>query len=143
MVVVSNVQATLASVLLFKVFKETTMSVQEGKKIEQDKLNPKFEFNVIPETTVSPFLELFDYSEGLVRSEPGGFVGPPEFGRHIDEFIHFQTREDDVWVVTFPKCGSNIKSFMVLKITCAVNHNNCLFYWHLKEQLGPKKWCGC
>lgn len=67
---------------------------------------------MIPETTASPFLELFDFPERLVRSEPCGFVTVPEVGRNIDEFITFHAREDDVWVVTFPKCGKDLKCLL-------------------------------
>ena len=72
---------------------------------EVEKMASKFQFHSIPETRTAPFTDNFNFSEGLARSEPGGFVLTPELGRHVDEFINFPLREDDVWVVTFLKCG--------------------------------------
>ena len=54
---------------------------------EIKKMAFKFEFHSIPETRTAPFTDNFIFSEGLARSEPGGFVLTPELGRHVDEFI--------------------------------------------------------
>lgn len=67
----------------------------------------KVKFEVIPKTLLSPFKEHFPgYTEGLVRGQPDGFVLTPAYARHADELISFQPRSDDVWIVTFPKCGT-------------------------------------
>ncbi|KAK4023113.1 hypothetical protein OUZ56_008544 [Daphnia magna] len=64
-------------------------------------------FEVIPKTLISPFKEHFPgYTEGLTRGQPGGFVLAPEYAKHADELLNFQPRSDDVWIVTFPKCGT-------------------------------------
>ena len=64
-------------------------------------------FRVMPKTLTSPFIEHFpNYTEGLVIGEPGGFVLSPEYARHAEQCLKFQPRNDDVWVVTFPKCGN-------------------------------------
>ena len=63
------------------------------------------QFHLMEETTRSPFTDHFTSTEGFARSEPYGLVLTPEFGRHFREFIDFPIRSDDVWVVTFPKCG--------------------------------------
>jgi hypothetical protein len=49
--------------------------------------------------------------EGLVKSEPGGTVMPTNYGKDSNAQIvyHFEPRKDDVWVVTFPKCGNRNK----------------------------------
>lgn len=65
------------------------------------------EFKVIPKTLASPFTEHFpNYTEGLAKGSPGGFVLSPEYARHAEELLQFQPRSDDVWIVTFPKCGT-------------------------------------
>ncbi|EFX63192.1 hypothetical protein DAPPUDRAFT_268909 [Daphnia pulex] len=80
---------------------------------EKEKSVPKFVFHSIPESKTAPFTDNIILSEGLARSEPGGFVLTPEFGRNYDEFLDFQIRKDDAWVVTFPKCGTTWTQEMV------------------------------
>ena len=78
---------------------------------EASRLN--VEFQLIPETLVDPFRsDFFNYADGLVRGTPGGFVLSPEYGKTADLIYNFPLREDDTWVVTFPKCGKQ-KSFEV------------------------------
>nr|CAH0104482.1 unnamed protein product [Daphnia galeata] len=67
----------------------------------------KFEFHDIPTTQLEPFKQLFTgYDEGLVRMEPGGFVMPPSYARNAEKIYRMQPRNDDVWLLTFPKCGT-------------------------------------
>ena len=73
--------------------------------MSEDKLPVKFE--LIKETLEPPFRDDFPgYTDGMARGEPGGFFIPPAFGQHADEFINFPLKADDVWIVTFPKCGT-------------------------------------
>lgn len=63
-------------------------------------------FKLIVESKLEPFSRHFHhFDEGLARAEPGGFVLTPEYGRRANEIYQLQPREDDVWIVTFPKCG--------------------------------------
>lgn len=65
------------------------------------------EFKPIPKTQEESFKKLFTgYDEGLVRSEPGGFVMAPPYGRNAEKIYNIQPRKDDVWLLTFPKCGN-------------------------------------
>lgn len=82
---------------------------QENEKVIGEAGNVKFE--LMPKTLTSPFTDHFpNYTEGLAKGEPGGFVLTPEYARHAEKFLKFQPRNDDVWVVTFPKCGTNCLS---------------------------------
>ena len=69
----------------------------------------QMQFNIIPKTVAKPFSDLFaGYMEGLVKSEPGGTVMPTAYSRdrNAEIVFQFEPRKDDVWVVTFPKCGN-------------------------------------
>ena len=69
----------------------------------------QMKFNIIPKTVAKPFSDLFaGYMEGLVKSEPGGTVMPTAYSRdrNAEIVFQFEPRRDDVWVVTFPKCGN-------------------------------------
>ena len=82
--------------------------------IKDEKPEPKYRFNVVPESKLPPFTDHFPFfHEGIARCEKGGFILTPEFGKHMNEFIDFQLREDDTWVVTFPKCGMSF--FKIVK----------------------------
>ncbi|XP_057376850.1 sulfotransferase 1C3-like [Daphnia carinata] len=96
------------------------MSKQVHTK-EHRKLPVKF--SVIPETTQSPFKELFPaYTEGLVQGEPGKFVYHPLYGANADKFYNFPIRKDDVWIRTFPRSGTTWTSELAWLIM-----NDCNF----------------
>lgn len=46
------------------------------------------------------------YSEGFVRSYPGALFMPAQFESVAKSIYNFEVREDDIWVITFPKCGN-------------------------------------
>lgn len=33
---------------------------------------------------------------------------PKKFLNHVDRIKNFEVREDDIWLITFPKCGNSI-----------------------------------
>ena len=71
-------------------------------------------FNVIPETRMGRFAQLFPgLKDGLVKSEPGNFVTTPEFGMNADKIYYRQPKKEDVWLTTFPKCGKK-KLYIIL-----------------------------
>lgn len=45
------------------------------------------------------------YVEGFVRSHPDAFFMPTQFESVAKSIYDFEVREDDIWVITFPKCG--------------------------------------
>jgi hypothetical protein len=93
------------------------MSRFDDENFKQLQLNVKF--NVIPKTRLKKFGQLFTgYPTGLVKSEPGGFVMPPPYGENAEKIYRMKPRSDDVWLLTFPKCGkSNTKSSDVNSIS--------------------------
>ena len=81
-----------------------SVSCEESKKPEL-----RVKFNIIPKTQLKSFTELFQgYSEGLVKSEPGATVLPTAYsrGNNAEVVYQFEPRKEDVWVVTFLKCGN-------------------------------------
>ena len=90
------------------------MSRFDDEKFKQLQLNVKF--NIIPKTRLKKFGKFFTgYPTGLVKSEPGGFVMPPPYGENAEKIYRMKPRSDDVWLLTFPKCGkSTTKLFDVL-----------------------------
>lgn len=65
-------------------------------------------FTAMPQTQTETFKKLFPgYHEGLVRSDPGGFVMSPLYAKNAEKIYHMKPRPDDVWLITFPKCGNN------------------------------------
>ncbi|KAK4006023.1 hypothetical protein OUZ56_011150 [Daphnia magna] len=81
----------------------------------------RIKFDVIAQSKLGPFSDHFPhYAGGVVRSDPGGFVMSQEFGRNAHEFFYFQPRKDDVWILTFPKCGTTWTQELVWMVV-----NNC------------------
>ncbi|XP_066960157.1 sulfotransferase 1C4-like [Macrobrachium rosenbergii] len=46
------------------------------------------------------------YTEGLVRVQPSGYVMPSQYSKFADKYYNFCFREDDVVIMTHPKCGT-------------------------------------
>ncbi|XP_046448178.1 sulfotransferase 1B1-like isoform X1 [Daphnia pulex] len=105
------------------------MSHFDDEKFKQ--LQLKVKFNVIPKTRLKKFGKLFDgYPTGLVKSEPGGFVMPPTYGENAEKIYRMKPRTDDVWLLTFPKCGTTWTSELLWLLK-----NDCNFETAAKIQL--------
>ena len=52
------------------------------------------------------FIDLFADNEfnDLIQYENGLFL-PRMFGPKLEKIKEFELRKDDIWIVTFPKCG--------------------------------------
>lgn len=54
------------------------------------------------------------YGEGFIRSQPDAFFMPAQFEAVAKTIYDFEVREDDIWVITFPKCGKSFKKVLIL-----------------------------
>ena len=77
---------------------------EKEMKIDRPELNVKF--HIIPKSLSTPFSQHFPgYKTGLVCGEPGKFVMTPSYGSNAEILYRMQPRNDNVWILTFPKCG--------------------------------------
>ena len=85
-------------------------------------------FSLIEKSRSAEYIADFPfYVDGLVRGEPGGFVLTPSYASVADKFLNIPLRSDDVWVITFPKCGnSNRHQHSRQAIFVSFQSNNCI-----------------
>ena len=43
---------------------------------------------------------------GIVSCEPEGVWMPKEFEEILDQIYNYKVKPDDVWIITYPKCGT-------------------------------------
>ncbi|XP_068081820.1 luciferin sulfotransferase [Anabrus simplex] len=53
------------------------------------------------------------YCNGSVRVSPSDCILPVKYKQFADRIKNFEVREDDVWIVTYPKCGTTWTQEMV------------------------------
>ena len=67
-----------------------------------------FQF-AVPQNNAAICADFLGYQEldGIVRSEPEGwiFCGRYEKDGHADNIYNFEIRDDDVWILSYPKSG--------------------------------------
>ena len=81
--------------------------------MSDENIETSVRFPVLEKSLSAEFLADFpNYVHGLVRSDPGGFVLTRKYAENADKYLNFPLRSDDVWVVTFPKCGNFISDII-------------------------------
>ena len=84
----------------------TTFSSFYAGAMTEPALTTGVHFSLLEKSLTKEFLGHFPaYVDGLVRGDPGGFVLTKKYADKADAFYRMPLRHDDVWVVTFPKCG--------------------------------------
>ena len=85
---------------------------------------PEVEFGVAAETLRPPFRDEFPgYADGMSRGRPGRLWMPATFAERVGDLRRFRPRSDDVWVLTFPKCGT-VRTFCFSSLK--IGHIACL-----------------
>ena len=56
------------------------------------------------------------FKEGFVKLQPYNQIVPRCFLNYEKRIKNFQTRPNDVWVASFPKCGNFVISNLITKI---------------------------
>ena len=73
---------------------------------------------VAPENNANIRKDFLGYREldGIVRSEPEGwiFCGRYEKDGHADKIYNFDIRENDVWILSYPKSGRTAVHVLIL-----------------------------
>jgi hypothetical protein len=54
--------------------------------------------------------------EGMIRSNPLNVVMPHKFKEFAEEIWNFEVRKDDIWIVTYPKCGTTLTQEILWQI---------------------------
>lgn len=85
-------------------------NTDEDSEISSDEHTLKVKFVPILNTRSESFQKVFPgYKDGLVRSDPGGFV--PQVMEHVDVIRNIELRKDDVWLLSSFKTGKLLYNY--------------------------------
>lgn len=79
----------------------------QSEPVGDQKRHLQVKFSVVSGTLDDQFQKDFpSYMDGLVASSPGSYVTLPEYPKKAEDVYNLKPRSDDVYVLTFPKCGT-------------------------------------
>jgi estrone sulfotransferase len=61
------------------------------------------------------------FNTNMVRSEPMNMYMPAKFPEMAERIWHFKPRPDDVWIITYPKCGTTLTQELMWQVAHGVN----------------------
>jgi len=81
---------------------------------------PKYTFSDL-EDNASIKAEYLGYKDGLVRSNPGDWTMLPSTAAMVPEYMDMEVRASDVWIVTYPKCGTTWTQELIWQVVNGVD----------------------
>ena len=72
-----------------------------------EEINQELKYEVLRGPLVEKFLTACQHfhDDGFIKIWPPGCTIFAEFRHHAEKIRKFTVREDDVWIITYPKCG--------------------------------------
>jgi hypothetical protein len=68
-----------------------------------------FKWNILTTEEINERQKVFGPGSSqlkMVKSEPMGIYMTQEMTKHAETIYNFKVRPDDVWIITYPKCGT-------------------------------------
>lgn len=59
--------------------------------------------------------DLFGLKDCLIEVNPGKCILPPKYKDLGERILNMEVRPDDVWLVSYPRTGKNVFTFLVIR----------------------------
>ena len=71
----------------------------------------KFTYEEIDLESCRKMVKDSSFKKGFVRILPYNQFLPRVYLDYAEEIQNFETKSDDIWIASFPKCGKNIQNY--------------------------------